>query len=199
MEIGIDLDGTCFPFTELLIDFVEKKTGIKYNIPPEFEMWRGWKITRERWFELYEEFVLNKGLEIADIYPNVVSTLKYLHEQGHHIHIITHRLFPDKGSKLRTMMIYSTVNWLEKMNVYYDSLLIMKDKGLVQLDVLVDDAVHNLEKVHAHTIPLCIKQPWNHTWKKKVLYKGLEIPNRFDNIKEIIPVINKIDKLKNGY
>lgn len=180
-NLGIDCDGVLFPFTELFIDFVEKETGKRYPLPDSFRMSIQWGMERKVWFELYEKFVLEGGLEINKIYTHAASAINELHNQGHKIHIVTHRIYPDSSSKLKEKMITSTIKWLNKSNIYFDSLVVIKEKDLMNVDFLVDDAIHNLEKVHKNTKPVCMSRKWNKEWE------GL----RIKNLKEFINLIKK--------
>lgn len=173
-NLGIDCDGVLFPFTELFINFVKQETGIKYPIPNNFRMSEEWKMDRDVWFKLYEKFIFKNGLEINKIYSNATSSIKELHNLGHKIHIITHRVYPNSSSKLKEKMISSTIKWLNKSDIYFDSLTFIEQKDLINVDFLVDDAIHNLEKVHKDTVPICLARNWNKNWKG-VRIKNLKV------------------------
>lgn len=177
MNIGIDLDGVMFPFAENFQPFCEKELGRK--LPPQktFNMTTSWGLDFDQWLDLYGKFIFAKGME-SDPYPRSAEAVQNLFDAGHQIHIITHRTYPDASKKLRYQLCSSTMRWLEKNNIPYHSFMLMKDKYLVNVDIMIDDAIHNLEafqRYRPRTELYCISQPWN---------KGFKIKKRFSSIYE---------------
>jgi 5'(3')-deoxyribonucleotidase len=187
MILGIDCDSVLFPFSEHFVPFAENKLLRQLEYPTKFKMYERWGITEEKWNELYQEFIENNELLINKPYPQTVETLQALHDRGHKILIITHRIFPGFSRSLREKMVTDTIEWLEGNNLYFDDLLFMKDKYLVRVDILFDDAIHNLEKVILPTIPVAIEQPWNTEWK------GYKIP-KFSNSLDLVDLLGSNNK-----
>jgi 5'(3')-deoxyribonucleotidase len=69
-------------------------------------------------------------------------------------------------------------------------LLFLKEKYLMKIDLLVDDAVHNLQAavVNSNTIPICVDQPWNQNWNGHRIQNIEELPQYLEN--ELPKMIN---------
>lgn len=182
MILGIDCDSVLFPFSENFVPFAEKMLNRKLPYPDKFHMHEQWGISSESWRKIFEEFVAHNELLIHKPYDGVKETLDILKSKGHDILIATHRVFPDFPKILREKMVTDTIEWLEGNNLYFDDLLFLKHKWLVNFDILFDDAIHNLEKVHENTIPVAIEQPWNKEWN------GYKI-SKFSDCIELVDLI----------
>jgi 5'(3')-deoxyribonucleotidase len=163
MIIGIDCDGVLYPFTENFIKFASNKLKRELPIPTKWEMWQEWNITIDEWKDIYFDFLELKGLNLSEPYKDCQEVLKRLREKGHSIFIITHRLLPFLNSRYRKMVVNATIEFLEDNDIPYDDLLIMEKKFLVKTDILLDDALHNLNK--CESIPICFNQPWNQNYE----------------------------------
>lgn len=91
----------------------------------------------------------------ASPYTGSREMLDELRKQGHHICLLTTQ--PPGNESL-------TCDWLKIEGVTYDSLIFSREKGMFEYDILLDDGVHNLEKV-TKGLPVCFDQPWNQEWK----------------------------------
>jgi len=155
MKIGIDIDGICRDMVTPAIQIYKKDydefSDITYN------KWTKWAMKDnlpkvEKDYEFFYKYAKQLFL-FAPMYDNVKFTLNEIKHSGHTIAIVTHQL---PGLEKYTL------NWLRKNRLPYDSLHFTKDKSIVKLDLLVDDGIHNLEKVQH---PLCLDRPWNQEYK----------------------------------
>lgn len=173
MIIGIDCDGVLYPFTEKFTKFAEQKLNRDLPIPTKWEMWQDWNISVETWQEIYFDFLEIGGLNLAEPYINCQEVLTKLKQSGHTIFIITHRLLDCLNSRQRKLVVKATIDFLEDNNIPYDDLLIMQKKHLVKTDILLDDALHNLNSFK-YGAPVCFNQPWNQEYSGYRVHDWLE-------------------------
>ena len=107
-----------------------------------------------------EETHTDENIETAEPYPGAVETVSAWHEQGHWIHVTSHRAGPTRGA---------TERWLERIGMPYDDLHCSYDKisRCVELgmDVLVDDSPVNLERaLEAGIAAATIVHPGTRSW-----------------------------------
>jgi uncharacterized HAD superfamily protein len=86
-----------------------------------------------------------------------VETVRHWHEQGHWIHITSHRAEDARRA---------TEKWLQRIGMPYDDLHCSYDKVTrcveLDIDVLVDDSPVNLERAREQGITgATIIHPWN--------------------------------------
>lgn len=175
-NIGLDLDGCIFPFTENFTEYAEEKLKRKLPVPQSFEIAHWWNISNTRFNEIYQSFILEDGFSNQP-YEYSSEVTKELKKLDYNIFIITHRIFPEFNSAVKVKSVESTTSWLEYNNIQYDNLLFLKEKFLMNVDLLVDDAVHNLQAaVISNTIPICVDQPWNQDWKGHRISNIRELP-----------------------
>jgi 5'(3')-deoxyribonucleotidase len=57
--------------------------------------------------------------------------------------------------------------WIRKKEIPFKELIFTHDKSIIKADYLLDDAVHNLERVAImkNAKPVCFDRPWNKSWK----------------------------------
>lgn len=58
----------------------------------------------------------------------------------------------------------STLVWLRRRGLQDLQLCFLSDKGLANVDFLLDDHIKNLNAVRIPTIPIAFDRPWNHAW-----------------------------------
>ena len=77
----------------------------------------------------------------AEPYPGAVETITRWHEQGHFIHITSHRATDTHAH---------TAEWLEQIGLPHDDLYCSYDKITrcveLEIDVLIDDSPDNLRR-----------------------------------------------------
>jgi uncharacterized HAD superfamily protein len=155
-RIALDIDSTLHHYWDLLDGLAQQHFGIR--LP--YEEQRGWGITQlepAQLKHLIEQSHSDENIEQAEPYPDAVDTVRRWHEQGHWIHITSHRAEHTRGA---------TGRWLERIEMPYDDLHCSYDKVTrcveLNIDVLVDDSPVNLENAREQGIlGATIIHPWN--------------------------------------
>jgi len=113
----------------------------------------------------YDFYVKNaqRIFEFGAVEDGTRELIEKLKRRECHIALVSHQF---RGAEH-----YST-KWLERNDIYYDSLHFTKDKNLVNTDVLLDDCPANLIR---HKNPVCMNQPWNQEYKGKRIRKLEEL------------------------
>lgn len=148
MVIGVDLDGVIYDFIHSLRAYaLTAEHNNNYNNPhTTWNVWEDWKISREKFIEIFEGFVKHKRFGFGPEITNASKYLKLLKEDGHQINIITARY--DGLDRFKGRIIQDTGVWLEKNNIPFDDLNFSVKKEVVLADVYIDDAPHNCENLH---------------------------------------------------
>jgi hypothetical protein len=155
-RIALDIDSTLHHYWELLRSIVNER----YGIDLEYEAQTDWGITRlpqEHLRAAVMETHSDENIASAEPYPGAVETVRAWHEEGHWIHVTSHRA---------ESCAPATARWLEQVGIPFDDLHCSYDKvsRCVELgiDVLVDDSPVNLERARAERIlGATIIHPWN--------------------------------------
>lgn len=156
LRIALDIDSTLHHYWDQFSTVVERRFGI--DMP--YENQRDWGIGNLRPEQVAvvvaethsAEFVLT-----AEPYPGAIETVKRWVDEGHWIHITSHRA--DEAYDL-------TAQWLNEVGLPHDDLHCSFDKisRCVELgiDLLVDDSPVNIENALAvGIIPATLSHPWN--------------------------------------
>ena len=73
----------------------------------------------------------------------------------------------------------TTIDWLNKNNVYYDSIHFTHDKQLIKGDVFLDDYIYHLNKSTCSDV-ICMDRTYNKEWNGK----------RISDIKDLYDLLN---------
>jgi uncharacterized HAD superfamily protein len=155
-RIALDIDSTLHPYWDLLQRVVRERYGLE--LP--YEEQRDWGITqleRDAVIHCVEETHSDENIAAGVPYPDAVETVRGWHEQGHWIHITSHR---------RTSTYAATESWLDAIGLPYHDLHCSFDKVPrcieLEIDVLVDDSPVNIAKAReAGIVAATIVHPWN--------------------------------------
>lgn len=168
LRIGVDLDGVMFRYDHNTRDIAKvafpdwRERG--FTLDAESTCWNyfrdDWGMTNKEFAEL-NHFGMEQGMlfegPIVDGWFNV---LRDLVDEGHTIHIVTHRSMPGA--------IAATDHWLRQHGVSYDSITFVHnvaDKTLLDLDVLIDDKIENIESwTAAGRYGILYNQAWNKSY-----------------------------------
>ena len=155
LKLGIDCDGVMYDFIESFFGYLDEidywlERGLPAPTDRHFYKWDDYErfgFTGEQFMDLCiqgcnAEYIFRKGEPI----PGSVETLTRLKDQGHTIHIITHRTFGDKP-------VHNTIDWLSEYGIEYDTITFAENKTIVGVDLLVDDRVKNYQDSWAQHIP----------------------------------------------
>ena len=155
-RIALDIDSTLHHYWDLLDELSQQRFGIALPYAEQ----RTWTITQlepDQLKALVEETHAHDNVVDAQPYPDAVETVRHWHEQGHYIHITSHRSDQARAA---------TETWLERIDMPYDDLHCSYDKVSrcveLEIDVLVDDSPVNLSRAREHGIlGATIVHPWN--------------------------------------
>ena len=156
-RIALDIDSTLHHYWDLLQRIARERYGV--DLP--YEEQRDWGITvleRDAIVHCVEETHSDENIAAGVPYPDAVETVRAWHEQGHWIHVTSHR---------RTSTYEATARWLERIGMPYDDLHCSFDKVTrcveLGIHVLVDDSPVNIAKARGggHRAAPRIIHPWN--------------------------------------
>lgn len=156
MRLAIDIDSTLHPYWDQLAEIAKRRFGV--DLP--YEAQETWAIDRLEPHQLKvcveethgEDFVLS-----AEPYPGAVETIRRWHEQGHFIHITSHRASDAHPH---------TSEWLDRIGLPHDELYCSYDKIArcveIGIDVLIDDSPVNLTRaLETGMTAATLEHPWN--------------------------------------
>jgi len=156
MRIAIDIDSTLHHYWDRLSAAALRRFGVE--LPYEEQL--DWGVTRLRQDQLHlciQETHCEAAILAGEPYPDAVDTVRRWHDDGHFIHITSHRDPAARGP---------TARWLEQIGVPYHDLQCAHDKvgRCLELDIelLIDDSPENLLRAIDHDILVAtIAHPWN--------------------------------------
>lgn len=156
MRIAIDIDSTLHHYWDVLSEISRRRFGVELPYEEQFT----WGITRLREEQLricIEESHCDAQILAGRPYPGAVETVSRWHQQGHFIHITSHRA-ADRQEP--------TALWLQRIGLPFDDLHCSFDKvarcAELQIDVLIDDSPINLVRAVGRGIAVAtILHPWN--------------------------------------
>lgn len=156
MRIAIDVDSTLHHYWDVLSEISRRRFGVELPYEEQFT----WGITRLRADQLelcIQESHSDEAILAGRPYPGAVETIRAWSEQGHFIHIASHR---------SSACADATAEWLEKLGVPFDDLCCSYDKvsRCVELgiDLLIDDSPLNISAaIECGISTATIIHPWN--------------------------------------
>jgi uncharacterized HAD superfamily protein len=156
VRLAIDIDSTLHPYWDQLQAVARKRYGVE--LPYETQV--TWEIDRLEPAQLkacVKETHTPANVLEAKPYPGAVETIAAWHEQGHFIHITSHRAADAHPH---------TSEWLDKIGLPYDELYCSDDKIArcveIGIDVLIDDAPATLARARERgIIAATLEHPWN--------------------------------------
>jgi beta-phosphoglucomutase-like phosphatase (HAD superfamily) len=156
LNIAIDIDSTLHHYWDQLSDAAQRRFGI--SLPYEEQLTWGITLLRpEQVRACVAETHSERQVLAAEPYPGAVETVRSWHEDGHFIHITSHRA---------TASYDATERWLGQIGLPYDELYCSDDKVTrcreIGIEVLIDDSPVNLEgALTAGITAATLLHPWN--------------------------------------
>ena len=156
MRLAIDIDSTLHPYWDQLAEIAKRRFDV--DLPYDSQAtWAIKRLTTEQLKLCVQETHRPEHVLAAEPYPGAVETITKWHEQGHFIHITSHRA---------TDAHAHTSEWLTNIGLPHDELYCSYDKISrcleIGIDVLIDDSPVNLESAVANGITAAtIEHPWN--------------------------------------
>jgi hypothetical protein len=156
MRIAIDVDSTLHHYWDVLSEISRRRFGIELPYEEQFT----WGITRLRPDQLalcIEESHSDELIMAGRPYPGAVETVRAWSDQGHFIHVTSHR---------SNACASATAQWLTQIGIPCDDLCCSYDKVArcveLDIDILIDDSPLNLSAAIEHGIATAtILHPWN--------------------------------------
>ncbi|HTD58957.1 MAG TPA: hypothetical protein VK672_08695 [Solirubrobacteraceae bacterium] len=156
MRIAIDVDSTLHHYWDVLSEISQRRFGVELPYEEQFT----WGITRLRPDQLalcIEESHSDVLILAGRPYPYAMETIRSWSEQGHFIHITSHR---------SDTCAAATAMWLTNLGFPFDDLHCSQDKVTrcveLEIDILIDDSPHNIGAAIEHGIlTATILHPWN--------------------------------------
>ena len=144
MKIGIDVDDTITNSYDLILDFVSKEYNKDKQEIIDSELSYDDMMNDPVNFPNYLDYsnrILRDVVKDATIKENAVEIIKYLHELGHTIEIVTARHDEEYRDPYKF-----TETFLKKNNIYYDKINCnVHNKGIFcrenNFDLLIDDSL----------------------------------------------------------
>lgn len=175
-EIGIDLDDTLFDFIGGFRRFYAKMRGMGEKYFPDPTNWdfsKEWGMTDQDELHATMRIFANEGgfQRLAPM-SNSLRYMNLLKEDGHTLKIVTSRsdAICSKRYETKRDIQRQTISSLDFYDVEYDELHFVKDKSSVRMDILFDDAPHQLDKVQTVGVhPVCI------TTSHNTKYQGVKV------------------------
>jgi FMN phosphatase YigB (HAD superfamily) len=155
-KIAIDIDSTLHHYWDQLAAAARRRFGV--DLPYEHQVtWTIGELRPEQLKACIAETHAEPNVLRAEPYPGAVDAIRRWKEQGHFIHITSHR---------ETGAHDATTRWLDRIGVQYDELYCSFDKVTrcreIGIDVLIDDSPVNLRgAIDAGITAATLLHPWN--------------------------------------
>jgi uncharacterized HAD superfamily protein len=156
MRIAIDIDSTLHHYWDLLEGIAQRRFGVR--IPyAEQVVWEIDRLRPEQLRAAVDETHSDEQILAGEPYPGAVEAVRGWHEQGHFIHITSHRAVEAYDA---------TAQWLDRIGLPFDELYCSYDKVSrcreIGIDLLIDDSPDNLRRaLDAGIVGATILHPWN--------------------------------------
>lgn len=151
MRVGIDIDDVIFAWHAKAHAACVKAGVTNGKDAVSWEMHKDYGITLQEWLDVLEAATKDGSLYHGAPMLGTVTALQRLKDEGHSVHLVTARGFFSWGTLIRSL----TVQWLADNEIPHDSLTFTKDKSLLRIDVLADDALHNVTAATEAGIATC--------------------------------------------
>jgi uncharacterized HAD superfamily protein len=156
VRLAIDIDSTLHPYWDQLAAVARERFGIELPYDDQ-ATWAIHRLEPEQLRACVVETHSPEHVLAAEPYPGAVEVITKWHEDGHFIHITSHRA---------TDAHPHTSEWLANIGLPHDDLYCSNDKISrcleLKIDVLIDDSPVNLAKaVEVGITAATLEHPWN--------------------------------------
>jgi uncharacterized HAD superfamily protein len=156
VRIAIDIDSTLHHYWDQLAAVAKRRFGVVLPYE-EQESWNVQLLKPEQLRCCVEETHKPQHVLAAEPYAGAVEAIAAWHEQGHFIHITSHRAADAHDH---------TATWLERIGLPHHELYCSYDKIArcqeIAIDVLIDDSPVNLTRaIDAGIVAATLEHPWN--------------------------------------
>ena len=183
-KIALDIDSTLHHYWDLL----QRVARERYGIELPYHEQRDWGITvleRDAVVHCVQETHSDENIAAGVPYMGAVDTVRGWHDQGHWIHVTSHR---------RPQAADATARWLDRVGLPFDDLHCSFDKVTrcveLGIHVLVDDSPVNIARARdAGIVPATIVHPWN----EELVERGVIGARDWESLRaKLDPVLAKI-------
>lgn len=136
-----------------------ERNGVPFPEDPDFHKWDDFQrmgFSSEDFAATCEAGV-NEGhiFRVGEPFPGVRDVILALQEEGHTIHIITHRTWGKRS-------VQNTMEWFEEYDIPFNTITFAEDKTIVGVDLLLDDRDVNYYHSVKSGIPcVLMDRDWN--------------------------------------
>ena len=149
MKIAIDYDDVLALCSQYALELEEKNSGKALD----FSSIDRWGKTGRATDVIFKYFGQEEFYKTQPLYEGAQAFIKELASRGHDIVILT--AIDSRFSSIRAEKILKEFPEIKKENI-----ILTSRKDLVHVDVLIDDAAHNISATPAK-YPILFRRPWN--------------------------------------
>jgi uncharacterized HAD superfamily protein len=155
-RIALDIDSTLHHYWDLFRSIVRERHGVDLAYEHQTD-WGITSIPQEVLRTAVMETHSDENIASAEPYPGAAAAVQAWHEQGHWIHVTSHRA---------ESCAPATARWLEQHAIPFDDLHCSYDKVTrcveLGIDILVDDSPVNLRRARdVGILGATLIHPWN--------------------------------------
>jgi uncharacterized HAD superfamily protein len=156
VRLAIDIDSTLHPYWDQLAEIAQRRFGVELPYESQYT-WAIDRLEPEQLKACVEETHSPEHVLAAEPYPGAVETIQGWHDEGHFIHITSHRASDAHPH---------TSEWLHQIGLPHDELYCSDDKISrcleIGIDVLIDDSPDTLVRaVEVGITAATLEHPWN--------------------------------------
>jgi methionine salvage enolase-phosphatase E1 len=156
VRLAIDIDSTLHPYWDQLAAVAQRRFGVELPYDTQYT----WAIDGLEPAQLkacVDETHSPEHVLKAEPYPGAVEVIQRWHDEGHFIHITSHRAVDTRPH---------TSEWLHQIGLPHDELYCSYDKIArcleIGIDVLIDDSPDTLIRaVEVGITAATLEHPWN--------------------------------------
>lgn len=169
--LGVDLDNVVANYTDGLRRVTAMERGVDPSTlkTPTDWSYESWGLDHDQFLEMHRLAVTKyRMMGWLDPIPGASKVLNRLSDDGVRIRIVSHRLYI---SGAHAIVGADTLHWLEDHDIPYWDLVLVARKADVDVDLMIDDAPHNLTAIvdaaaeRGHPNPtdavVCMDWPYN--------------------------------------
>ena len=165
--VGVDIDGVLADYPRSFVDFINEELGTNYTMDmvDSYDIYECLGIPTEVGVKLKDKYRQSGRKRFIPVCEGAKEMLQWMRDQGYKIMLLTARPY-DKYKRI----FADTMEWLEKNNLPYDSILFDEDKeerllkefGRDKIEFFIDDVVSNTNTISRLGVPCyLITRPYN--------------------------------------
>lgn len=184
MKIGVDVDNVICSTTQNVLDYInERLPDVELKMENLQSYWIEESLPKSYCWAVEIAFQDKEMWKKVHLIDGAAMYIEKLYKEGHEIYFAT--ATTPENFKKKIKFLTRSFPFFPDGYVYEHSINI-KNKGLLRVDVLVDDYLENLLGKDRTYLSICLDYPWNQTEN--------DIPNfaRAKNWEEIYNIIKNI-------